>query len=165
MKKYFSLLFICMMTYFTNGQSISSYVIASAGESAEAGGISVSWTLGELAIETLQDNSETLTLTQGFQQGYFEITSIGEPLSNHFNLRIYPNPAREFIWVDMTSDEIQEVIVVMYNLEGKVVYNKKLTLINGPEQIELNNMMSSQYILRVTDSSGNILQTFKLIKR
>ena len=77
MKKYVVLLFISCIAFLAPGQSISSYVVATAGESAEAGGISISWTLGEIAIETLEDNAGTLTLTQGFQQGYFEITSIG----------------------------------------------------------------------------------------
>jgi len=42
---------ICLMLV-GYGQSISSSVIATAGGSSEAGGINLSWTMGELAIET-----------------------------------------------------------------------------------------------------------------
>ena len=165
MKKYYILLLACFLGFYVSGQSISSYVVASAGESVEAGGLNVSWTLGELAIETLEDNGNTLILTQGFQQGYFEITSIGEPLSNNFMLKVYPNPASEFVWVALESEEIKDAIIELYDLEGKLVYNGKLNVVEGPNKIELNNLSSSQYILRITDATGNVLQTFKLIKR
>ena len=165
MKKFYVMIFGCLMGLYTSGQSISSYVIASAGESVENGGISVSWTLGELAIETLEDDGNTLILTQGFQQGYFEITSIGEPLSDNFNLKVYPNPATEYVLVDLQSDEINDAIVELYDLNGKMVYNDKFDVIEGPNKVDLTGLNSSQYILRITDSTGKVLQTFKLIKR
>lgn len=47
-------------------QSIERDVVASSGDYFEAGGISISGTLGEIAIETYE--SGNLILTQGFQQ-------------------------------------------------------------------------------------------------
>ena len=83
MKKLYILVLLSFATLYVAGQSVSSYVIASAGESNEAGGINISWTLGEIAIETLEENGNTLILTQGFQQGYFEISFVGERLINN----------------------------------------------------------------------------------
>lgn len=167
MKRIYVLLLFCLSALYVTGQSISSYVIASAGEYTEAGGINISWTLGEIAIETLKDNGETIILTQGFQQGYFEITSIDgpKPLSNNFNLNIYPNPASEYIWVNLESDEIKDAIVELYDLEGRLVYNNKFDINEGPNRVDLQELSASQYVLRVVDSAGNVLQTFKLIKR
>jgi len=146
------------------GQSVSSSVIATAGNSVETENLNVSWTVGEIAVETLEDGANVI-LTQGFQQGYFEITSIGDPLSDDFSISVYPNPATEFIWVDLKSSEEIEAIVEIYNMEGKLVYNNEWEFASGPNKIMLNDLNSSQYILRVTNSSGKILQTFKLIKR
>ena len=167
MKKIYILLLFSLSVLCVAGQSISSYVIASAGESAEAGGININWTLGEIAIETLKDDGETIILTQGFQQGYFEITSIDgpKPLSNTFNLNIYPNPASEYIWVNLESDEIKDAIVELYDLKGRLVYNNKFDITEGPNRINLQELNASQYVLRVVDTAGNVLQTFKLIKR
>jgi hypothetical protein len=166
MKKYYILLIVSFLGLYVSGQSISSYVIASAGESVETGGLSVSWTLGELAVETLEDNGNTLVLTQGFQQGYFEITSIEDPLlSDNFKLKVYPNPAKDFVWVELESDEINGAIIEMYDFNGKLVYNSKLNITEGRTQIELTNLSSSQYILKITDPFGKVLNTFKLIKR
>lgn len=163
MKKYLILVLATFFGLYVSGQSISSYVVASAGQSVEAGGLNISWTLGEIAIETLE--STDLVLTQGFQQGYFEITSVGEPLSNNFAIKVYPNPASEFVWVNLESDEIKGAVIELYDLEGKLVYNNKISITEGPSQIDLTNLSSSQYILRVSDYSGNVLQTYKLIKR
>ena len=167
MKKHLIILLASFFSLYVSGQSISSYVIGSAGESVEADGISLSWTLGEIAIETLEDAGNTLILTQGFQQGYFEITSIKDPLlvSNKFKLKVYPNPAKEFVWVELNSEEINKALVEMYDIEGKLVYNGFINIEDVRTQIDLTNMRSSQYILRISDSSGNLLQTYKLIKR
>jgi hypothetical protein len=165
MKRLYILGLLILATFFVHGQSVSSYVVATAGESAEAGGLSISWTLGEIAIETLEDNNNTLILTQGFQQGYFEITSIGDPLSNNFNLKIYPNPARDYVWIDLESDEVKSAVIELYDLQGKLVLNDEFNIIEGPNKVDLQELGGSQYILRVIDSKGNILQTFKLIKR
>jgi hypothetical protein len=150
---------------FGQNDTISSYVVASAGGDTTVNGVSVSWTLGEVAIETIATNDSSIILTQGFQQGYFEITSIGEPLSDDFELKIYPNPASEYIYIDLTSKNIKSMLVEIYNMEGKLVYNKKYESLSGPSQISLNGLNSNQYILRVSESSGKVLQTFKLIKR
>lgn len=164
MKKILLIVMICMFGSYMYGQEVSSSVIATAGESVEAGDVSLSWTLGEIAIETLEKDGG-VTLTQGFQQGYFEITSIGEPLSDEFQLNVYPNPASEFIWVDLKTSKIKSALVEIYNMEGKLVYNNKWEFVNGPNKIMINKLSSSQYILRVSDSSGKVIQTFKLIKR
>ena len=47
-------------------QSVSPEVVASAGNYFEGTGVSLSWTLGELATETFSNGS--IILTQGFQQ-------------------------------------------------------------------------------------------------
>lgn len=163
MKKLYIVLLICFIGVYASGQKISSYVIASAGESAEAGDVSISWTLGELAIETFETTN--IILTQGFQQGYFEITSIGEPLSNNFELKIFPNPATEYVMVDLQSEEIKDGIIQMYDMNGRLVYNEKFNVIEGPNRIDLADLNSSQYILKVSTASGEVLQTLKLIKR
>ncbi|NOQ26294.1 MAG: T9SS type A sorting domain-containing protein [Bacteroidales bacterium] len=267
MKKYYILLLVSFLGLYVSGQSISSYVIGSAGESVEAGGISVSWTLGELAIETLEDNGNTLILTQGFQQGYLEtnnaptaislsVNTISEDkpigsviglfsstdpdngdtfnyslvsgdgtndadnsdfsiesnelkttslldydIQNVYNIyvrttdagglyyeksfdinvtdvvgtavieilqskfKVFPNPASEFVWIEFESGEIKEAIIELYDLDGKLVYNNIFNITEIRTQIDIANLSSSQYILKISDSEGKELQNFKLIKR
>lgn len=146
-------------------QEISSSVVATAGKSVETSDLKVSWTVGELAVETIGEPGVTPILTQGFQQGYFEITSVGDLIDNDFKIKIYPNPVIDFVWIEVETQKSKNAVVEIYSMDGKLVYNKKWDFVDGPQQINVNSLGSSQYILRVTESSGKILQAFKLIKR
>ena len=68
MKKYLLLFLGLFLGFYVSGQSILSSVTSSAGNSVEAGGINISWTLGDLVIETQESSS--VIITQGFQQDY-----------------------------------------------------------------------------------------------
>jgi hypothetical protein len=65
MKRLLTIIFICCLST-TWAQSLSPTVIASSGGYFEGTNASLSWTLGELATETLDNGSNILT--QGFQQ-------------------------------------------------------------------------------------------------
>lgn len=167
MKRLILLVVACVFVVYVHAQNdtISRQVIATAGHDTVVNGVSVSWTLGEVAVGTIANEDSTIILTQGFQQGYFEITSIGDPLSDEFELKVYPNPASEYIWVDLKSNEIKSSLIEIYTMEGKLVYTENWEFANGANQIMLNGLNASQYILRVSDKNGRVLQTFKLIKR
>ena len=163
MKKYIFIILILLSCFYVSGQDILSSVVSTAGNSVEEGGIEISWTLGDLVIETQESGS--IILTQGFQQSYYSISSLIEPVSDNFKLKVYPNPASEFIWISIESDEPTDVIIELYDLNGKLIKNNILKRAEGQIKIPVNDLSASQYILKVSDSSGNFVQTFKLIKR
>lgn len=145
------------------GQSISSSVIASGGGSYEAGGISLSWTIGELAVETF--TTSNLILTQGFQQGYYEITSVNDPLVKSIDLEIYPNPAIDFINIEIKNTEVKSVRLELYNIDGALITNEQWENTGAPYKVQLNRFSANQYILKVIDLDTKNLSTFKIIKR
>ena len=66
MKKIIQTVFLLVVPLFLSAQSVSPDVISSSGDYFEGSNASLSWTLGEIATETLSNGS--VTLTQGFQQ-------------------------------------------------------------------------------------------------
>ncbi|MCB0810769.1 MAG: hypothetical protein KDB96_15940, partial [Flavobacteriales bacterium] len=62
-----------------SAQSLSPTVIASAGGTGTAGGVTLSWTVGETAVQTL-DNGTNI-LTQGFHQA--------DPVKVKLNVRAF----------------------------------------------------------------------------
>ena len=67
MKKISTTFLITVFAWFgIHSQSIERDVVASSGDYFENAGVSLSWTLGELAVETY--TAGNITLTQGFQQ-------------------------------------------------------------------------------------------------
>lgn len=144
-------------------QSISSSVVASAGGYKEAGGISLSWTLGELATETFVTTD--LILSQGFQQGYYEVTAIDDPLSKTIGLKVFPNPAIDFINIQIEDQDVKKVKIELYNMEGKLVHNEEWVNNGTVYQLHISNFNSSQYILRIIDEKKGAVQSYIIVKR
>lgn len=163
MRQKLLVIILSMVVGFGYGQSISSSVVASGGGSAEAGGISLSWTIGELAIETF--TSADLILTQGFQQGYYEITSVNDPLAESINLEIYPNPATDFINIEIKNTEAKSIRIELYSIDGKLITNEQWINSGTPYKFQINQYSANQYILKVIDLETKNTSTFKIIKR
>lgn len=121
MKKILPLLIIGILSIGTvRAQSLelSPTVISSAGNYSEAGGISLSWTLGEIAVTTMEAGS--IMLTQGFQQGYLDNTGlVPEPIS--WNVALYPNPVRNALRIQFDVPEPGDFLVEIQDVNGKVI--------------------------------------------
>ena len=92
MKKIFPLVIAFVLSFqlaSSQGIELSPTVIASAGNYSEAGGISLSWTLGEVAVTTLTQGD--IVLTQGFQQSFLKDVGFGVHPIN-WQIAAYPNP-------------------------------------------------------------------------
>ncbi len=262
----FSIIVLLLFGFNVSGQSISSSVVSTAGNSVEAGGIEISWTLGDLVIETREAGS--LIVTQGFQQAFINTdnnaptdislseSSIEENLSastvigdfsstdiddgdthtyslvagngtndadnssfsidgdqlksavsfdfetqsefhiyvrttdlgdayfektfqidiidveetgindmNKSDIKVYPNPSSEFIRVNFAANVQKDLVIELYDLEGKLIRNLIRKKAEEEILIPVSDLSASQYILKIYDSSGIEVQTFKLIKR
>ena len=94
-------------------------VISNAGNYSEAGGISLSWTLGETVIATFDNGG--LVLTQGFQQPMFlfqgQIVVVPAGWSGVSSYVIPNNPAVVDIFADVVDD-----LVILQNGYGGVYW-------------------------------------------
>lgn len=104
-------------------QSLSPEVIASAGGYATAGGVSLSYTVGEMAMVETFTSSNTI-LTQGFHQPEQNITRILEADRTDFgSFAVYPNPATTEVFFGYEFPQEGRVEVTLYNNLGQVVQN------------------------------------------
>ena len=71
------------------------------------------------------------------------------------NINIYPNPANEFVNIQMDNSENFSVII--YNLEGKIIFNK--TGLKNSVQVNLieNNITSGVYIFKVNNHTQKVI--------
>jgi hypothetical protein len=101
------------------GQSLSPSVIALAGGLEKTpSGMTLSWTIGEPVIETLQ--TENIYLTQGFQQPNLQVSTGFEDPAFDYTLRTYPNPtSTELI---METDFKYPVQYRLVDLSGKLIH-------------------------------------------
>ena len=80
-----------------------------------------------------------------------------ESVESDNEVMIYPNPANDVIFVK--GEEIQSVEI--YNSIGVKVVSKN---VNNSESIDIADLASGMYFVRVLDKNGNI-STTKIIKR
>lgn len=155
--------FIMLLCSALFAQQVSPDVIASAGDSYEGSEVSISWTLGEIAIETLDPQNGNPILTQGFHQPDYIITEIDNFLSQSFELNVYPNPAHDFI--SIKSKEInKDMYVSLIDVNGKILLNKVLRKDETEIRIPLTNMVVGTYFILIATAEGELLKSFQIQK-
>ena len=102
---------LLVITCFTVGpgafaQSLSPTVIAPAGSSENGKNLTLNWTLGEPAIQTLETSNELLT--EGFHQPLLIIKEVLEAsqllLSGQINVSVGPNPTASILHIKIDSE-------------------------------------------------------------
>ena len=147
------LLFLFMLPTLAFTQSISRDVVSSGGDEFTATNGSLSWTLGETAIETY--TAADYLLTQGFQQGNLTVTSITDPEQSGFSVNVYPNPVQNHLTIEADLQGAEYRIV---NMQGKVVKTGKIT--ETALQIDFSDLSGGTYLLKVNGQN-----THKIIKQ
>ena len=134
------LLFLCF-PIFIFGQVTTPTVITNSGGTFSNSSIIMDFSIGELAVQTLQNNE---ILTQGFHQGDLKVTTA------IFNLgiktKIYPNPTTNFIIVELEKNVNADIKV--YDINGKIVIEDKLNDENQ-KQLDFSFLKQGNYLLNI----------------
>ena len=156
------LLFCCFFFEFQGAfaQSIGRSVVGSAGDTRQHPSFgSLHWTIGEPAVETIQQSP--IRLTQGFHQTYYNlIVSEESPEKPDWALRLFPNPTTELVTLETAyTNDLQ---VSIFNGNGQALYTQKISG-GGSNTFDLKDYPAGTYLLSVRDVDQNI-QTFKVLK-
>tara|TARA_B110000967_G_C18555264_1_gene397375 strand:+ start:160 stop:654 length:495 start_codon:yes stop_codon:yes gene_type:complete len=137
-------------------------VVGSAGEVLKTKDGSVSFTIGEIAIQQMVDSSDESAVSEGFQQIYFWITPLAEESTFDFEVKIWPNPTVRFINIDLRENkDNQNIKAEIYSLLG-VKLDEFLPFENP--QIDLTTYPVSSYILRIYNTDNLEIKVFKITK-
>lgn len=79
-----------------------------------------------------------------------------EELLSFNNISIYPNPAYDNLYISLSSVSEQDITIVMTDILGRKLLNKKLNLLKGDyiESIDVNNFPEGIYIISLTTGKG-----------
>lgn len=166
----FYLLFLTLLLgmNFTKAQSLERSVIGASGNTAQTPTLQLDWTLGELAIATLQHSKGQLT--EGFHQA--NLVLINDPSSPSFNQRstprfniaVRPNPVKDFLTI-LIKSELQETgSIQLFNNSGQLIQSLTADLQEYQEEVNLSKFPPGLYLLRFSRADGEILETFKIQK-
>ena len=134
-------------------------VISSGGDAHTAGGIEVSWTIGEVFIGTHTGNRNIVT--QGFHQTGLSVTAITESLLPEIEIALFPNPTAEFLMLEL-SEYLEGLSYILLDMTGRVMENKRITSANV--RISMSRYEKGTYLLKVMDTSLRDIQTFRVVK-
>lgn len=133
----------------------SQQVVTTSGGYFESSSAQVSWTLGEIMINTLSNDG--VQLTQGQQQTRFDFLSIPKE-NNPDIISVYPNPVIDQLTINTNGDVYHYIIS---NTAGQIIQKG---VINSPNQIISTLQMSAGlYALRIFNESNESI--IKLIKQ
>ncbi len=149
MKIKFTLLFLV----FTIGVSAQEqHVESSSGGQYFFSTGSMTWTVGEVIINTIQ--SPDNHLTQGFNQTRINFIGI-EEYNDRINVNVFPNPTTDFININASK----KTTLRIYDVSQKLV---KVVSVEKQDQVDLSELSSGTYLL-VFSKNNKKLKTIKII--
>jgi hypothetical protein len=148
-------------TVLAYSQSISPEVVATAGEHYQNGTSQLSWTLGEVMIDTYSANGNTLT--QGFHQTQLTLTSIEETNPFTLDVNIFPNPTSQFLNIDI-SGKHENITASLYDMNGRLLMQEGLMKGQNSVKLDLSRLAMASYLLTVIDDNGDYSSTHQVNK-
>lgn len=132
----------------------------SVGGEANGSGGSVSYSVGQIACASISASNGSLN--QGVQHPYeiLVITSINDIMID-LKAHIYPNPSNHQLILTISTEEFISLRYMLLNFQGNVLKTERI--INSKTILDLSNLSSGSYILRVLSKNKEI-KSFKVIK-
>ncbi len=140
------------------GLSAQSVIVPFGGDATD-GGFTVSYTVGQVAVQANSDGSTTIY--EGVQQPY-EIQIIG--IDNYpgitLNAVVFPNPTIGNVQLTINDEQLEGEVKV-FDMNGKFLFVKKIEGENT--EIPMSDLSAGAYFVNVCQGQ-QVLKTFKVIK-
>ncbi|KFF09121.1 T9SS type A sorting domain-containing protein [Chryseobacterium luteum] len=151
--------FLIVFTFSVSLLNAQSAVLAS-GTNASGSNGSVSYSVGQTTYLYKGANSQVL---EGVQQAY-EITTLSanEATSEQEGILLYPNPAKDYLYIDFSSVPYKGSGYQLFDAQGKLI--KKDMISEQKSELDLSSLPSAVYLIRI-NRNGENLKTFKVIKK
>lgn len=130
--------FFCSYSLF--GQSIDRSVVGSTGGNYTFSTGSISATVGENIIASVENTS--FTILQGFQQNHYGNIAVRKVEKS--TLKIWPNPVSNYLHVQLPAD-VAQVLYEVLDASGKLV----LSGTPSGNQIDVNNLSAGYYHIKL----------------
>jgi hypothetical protein len=133
----------------------------SSGSNASGSGGSVSWSVGQVACQTHTGTNGSVT--EGVLQPYeiSVITGIEGAKSIKLSVTAYPNPATDYLILEVKDFELSTLTFQLYDMNGKLLQSEKIT--GNKTRIVIDHLVPANYLVKVTQGNKEI-KTFKVIK-
>ena len=162
MKRIFTILILsCLLVPSLFAQS----AIVPVGGDAQGNGGSVSYTVGQMAVESTANSNGSISVAEGVQQPY-EIMTVGvdDYPQIALNAVVYPNPTENIAQLQLNGFDIPAggLRATLYDGNGKQL--QSVTVTNDLSAFQIGQYATGTYYLEVRDGK-RVLKTFKIVRR
>ncbi len=135
-------------------------VPASGGEATSSTG-SVSYSIGQ--TDYITSSGENVSIAEGVQQPYeiFVVTSIGDVSNIDLDVVAYPNPATNYLQLQIKGDFLKDLSFQLYDMNGKLFQKQEIT--SSETKIIMSDLSPATYFVNIMRGNKGI-KTFKIIK-
>lgn len=153
---------LLVVSLFSINRANAQQVIAACGGEAKSSNFSVTYTVGEVATQTLSGGA--FIVNQGFQQPSYVVTSIEDNFLL-MDLKIFPNPTTGILHAEISQSPEARLLVRLYDIKGQLILEKEESLIDGQGRFELNlsNLTPGIFILKIF-SKDKPLKVMQILK-
>jgi len=151
--------FLCGILLSMNlfAQSVSPEVVGTAGSVFINTNGSISFTVGEAIVETVTDGN--YTLTQGFQQANYYLTTIEEKAGANLNIQLFPNPLVKGFNVIHNGEKL---LLNIYHINGQLLISN--TLSTSSTFIDMSAYAAGTYVVQLYNKKQEIVGIYKIQK-
>lgn len=158
MKQIVAIILFMVGSFPVLSQTITPDLITASGDFYKTSTGSLSWTIGEPITETFLGSNSVLT--QGVQQSKWVVTPSGIEDEQLGSYKIYPNPTRDNLYVELLPDQVFNVS--LYDINGRLLLTRDG--FNTTGKVSLSGMKESLLILRVYILNTKKTINFKIVK-
>jgi hypothetical protein len=80
------------------------------------------------------------------------------------DVKVLPNPTSDLVNIRINHSSIEQVIVTITDLQGKVVYNGKYAGVANTIGINTTEYAPGSYLLSLKNNNNQVLGSYKIIK-
>lgn len=92
---------------------------------------------------------------------YYIPTNINQQLKNTLDIKLFPNPAKDFIKVKIGSKDRLDLSYEIYSITGQLISNGKMSISQSfPESISIGNLNKGMYEIKFIAEQNTFRSTF-----
>jgi hypothetical protein len=151
--------------FHSSAQTIAPSILNASGGATIINSNTYEWSIAEM-VDVATYNTGSNFVTTGLLQPLEEKLSVHLLPNCNTSVSIYPNPFTSLINLNIKSDDIQDIQIIVKNMLGQLVYQQAYTLMSNNDvvQISLHQLSVGPYVIEVNNLNHNLLLTEKIIK-
>lgn len=166
MKYHVLFLIVCICVSASSfSQETSPAVVSAGGGTAKGSSISLDWTLGEVATESIK--SSRALYTQGFHQPVLAVERVKDEkgfVVKNYSLSVFPNPATSVLNIQLHFVPQTPLYVFLHDGCGKLLIRKEMPARSEMLQLNVSGYAQGAYYLQIQNADGSVLSSYNVIK-